>query len=274
MSWTRLNSGKCYDMQRCPSTQIFSIATLACLLHVATPAAATQETTAEAASIDATAPRKPLLVFRRDDKPAAEPTSQYAAAVDSLKSVPAVDSETAPAPATVAASAGPRPAEVDSHDNRLLSPMAGTGPNDAVDRSPGTFELPEKAKQMLMTSGAGLAIVVGLLLACLWLVRRGGSAGSDLLPDEALTVLGKATLFGQTACHLVRLGNKLVLIAVTGDRLQPLVEVNDPEEVDRLMGLCLASRSHSSAAEFQAVLRQLAREPTQGFLGEPAGSRA
>ena len=123
------------------------------------------------------------------------------------------------------------------------------------------------ARKMLLTSGAGLAIVVGLVLACAWLVRRGTPRSSETLPPEAFAVLGKAPLFGQTVGHLIRLGNKLVLVAATADGIQPLVEVTDQEEVNRLAGLCLARQPHSSAAEFQEVLRSLAQEPAKGFLG-------
>ncbi|MDC0936039.1 flagellar biosynthetic protein FliO [Pirellulales bacterium] len=149
---------------------------------------------------------------------------------------------------------------------RRLAPVDGQDRTEAP-LGANFFSTSLPARQMLLTSGAGLAIVIGLLLACAWLVRRGSPRGNDSLPPEAFAVLGKAPLFGQTVGHLIRLGNKLVLVAATADGIQPLVEVTDCEEVDRLSGLCLAKQPHSSAAEFQQVLRSLAQEPAKGFLG-------
>jgi flagellar biogenesis protein FliO len=65
-------------------------------------------------------------------------------------------------------------------------------------------------------------------------------------------------------------GNKLVLVAMTPGGVQPLTEVTDPMEVDRLTGLCASGRGHGPSAEFQQVLAQLSREPARGFLGAEA----
>lgn len=125
----------------------------------------------------------------------------------------------------------------------------------------------------LTTAGAGLAIVVGLFFVCMWLLRRsGGTKHGGLLPNEAFAVLGRAPLTPQSVAQLLRVGNKLVLVAVSADGIQPLTEVIDPIEVDRLTGVCASGRGHGPAAEFQQVLAQLAREPAQGFLGAEAAN--
>jgi hypothetical protein len=54
---------------------------------------------------------------------------------------------------------------------------------------------------------------------------------------------------------------------VTADGGQPLTEVTDPAEVDRIAGLCLGASPRGSSAEFQQVLAELSREPARGFLG-------
>jgi len=124
------------------------------------------------------------------------------------------------------------------------------------------------------TAGAGLAVVVGLFLICMWLLRRGGGKASGMLPAEAFAVLGRAPLTAQSFVHLLRVGNKLVLVAISADGAQPLTEVTDPMEVDRITGLCASGRGYGPAAEFQQVLAQLAREPARGFLGgEASGGR-
>ncbi len=99
------------------------------------------------------------------------------------------------------------------------------------------------------------------------MVRRTGPKPAGVLPNEAFAVLGRAPLNTGSFAQLLRVGNKLVLVAVTSDGAQPLTEVTDPDEVDRLTGLCQGSRPGGHSAEFQQVLAQLSREPARGFLG-------
>ena len=56
------------------------------------------------------------------------------------------------------------------------------------------------------------------------------------------------------------------------DGAQPLAEVTDPSEVERIVGLCAKTAPHGASAEFQQVLEQLSREPARGFLGREAST--
>lgn len=116
------------------------------------------------------------------------------------------------------------------------------------------------------TAGIGLAAVVGLLVVCMWGLRRSGPKRGGALPNEAFAVLGRAPLAAQSFAQLLRVGNKLVLVAITPQGAQALAEVTDPMEVGRLIGICGNGTSHGPSAEFQQVLAQLAREPARGFL--------
>lgn len=126
--------------------------------------------------------------------------------------------------------------------------------------------------ESLSTAGMGLAVVVGLFLVCMWMLRRSGPKPNGALPSDAFAVLGRAPLSPQSFAHLLRVGNKLVLVAMTPSGVQPLTEVTDPMEVDRLAGLCAGGRGHGPSAEFQQVLAQLSREPARGFLGAEAAA--
>jgi hypothetical protein len=62
-----------------------------------------------------------------------------------------------------------------------------------------------------------------------------------------------------------------VLVSITPDGAEPLTEITDPVEIDRLLGLCRQRTPHSSTAEFDQVFRQLAEEAAPGgFLGDEA----
>jgi flagellar biogenesis protein FliO len=109
---------------------------------------------------------------------------------------------------------------------------------------------------------------VGLFLTCAWAVKRGQKKSNRALPEGVVNVLGRVPLAARQFAELVQVGNKLVLLSVTQHGVEPLTEVTDPAEIDRLLGLCLQRHSKSTTAEFDQVFRQLAEETApQGFLG-------
>ena len=167
-----------------------------------------------------------------------------------------------------------------SDESRHLAPRSKQATQSATGESQSLSDgiksrLPASFSKLdsLTTAGAGLAIVVGLFFVCMWLLRRSsGAKHGGVLPNEAFAVLGRAPLTPQSFAQLLRVGNKLVLVAISADGIQPLTEVIDPIEVDRLTGVCASGRGHGPAAEFQQVLAQLAREPARGFLGTEAAN--
>jgi hypothetical protein len=57
--------------------------------------------------------------------------------------------------------------------------------------------------------------------------------------------------------HLLRCGNKLLLVSVTPAGAETLTEVTDPLEVDRLAGLCRQAHAQSATVAFRQVFQQL-----------------
>ena len=86
-------------------------------------------------------------------------------------------------------------------------------------------------------------------------------AGWRPLPNEVVECLGRAPLTGRQQVQLLRLGKKLVLVAVTATDARTLSEITDPLEVDRLSGLCQQTRPESITASFRQVLAQCATDP-------------
>lgn len=146
----------------------------------------------------------------------------------------------------------------------LAPQSAGSGRSP---RTPGSAE-------SLLTLGGSLAIVVGLFLLVAWVMRRGMPKSVGLLPHDVLEVLGRAPLAGKHQVHLLRCGNKMLLVSVTASGVETLTEITDPLEVDRISGLCQQSRRGSSTKMFQHVLGQFEQEPTlQSFVGEKSRTR-
>ncbi len=103
---------------------------------------------------------------------------------------------------------------------------------------------------------SGLATVLGLFLLLAWVLRRAAPKAATLLPGEVVEVLGRAPLAGRQQMHLLRCGNKLLLVSVTPAGAETLTEVTDPVEVDRLAGLCRQAHPQSATAAFRQVFQQ------------------
>ncbi|TWU00319.1 Flagellar biosynthesis protein, FliO [Botrimarina colliarenosi] len=170
------------------------------------------------------------------------------------------------------------PAPSDRSSRLLGSSLA---PKDARPTSDGRLANPlqsmldwRPSSQTLTATGAGLAIAVGLLISFVWLLRCLAPKSSRPLPREVVEVLGRAPLGGKQVTQLVRIGQKLVLIAVSPDGMETLTEITDPEEVARLVAACDAQSGRGSTAEFDAFLRQMEGERTRpGFLDDRQESR-
>lgn len=153
---------------------------------------------------------------------------------------------------------------------QISDPADESGHEKSCPRRMVEFGLPAKS---LYTMGTALTIVVGAFLIFAWVLRRNGrgQVGRGILPADAVSVLGRVSLSAKQVAQLLRIGNKLVLVALTPGGAETLTEVTEPAEVDRLMGLCQQTDRHSTTKAFEQVFQSLSREPaTSGFLGAEA----
>lgn len=105
-----------------------------------------------------------------------------------------------------------------------------------------------------------LFVVLGLFLGTMWMIKRTMPTPAPRLPPEVVEVLGCTPLAGRQNAHLVRLGNKLLLVSVFPSGAETLTEITDPIEVDRIAGICKSQQPQSSSASFRSLLDQLGRE--------------
>ena len=114
-----------------------------------------------------------------------------------------------------------------------------------------------------------LGVVLGIFLLIAWMIRRAAPQGLTRLPNEAFEVLGRAPLAGRQNVHLLRCGNKLLLVSITPAGTETLTEIIDPQEVDRLAGLCRQAGPQSSTAAFRRIFEQLApKRPSRGAFSQ------
>ncbi len=112
----------------------------------------------------------------------------------------------------------------------------------------------------IVTVAASLAVVLGLFWLCAWLMRRGLPSSARRLPPEVVDVLGRAPLAGRQQMHVLRFGNKLLLVCISSSGVDTLGEITDPAEIDRLAGLCEQLQPQSATTAFQQIFGQLASD--------------
>lgn len=142
-------------------------------------------------------------------------------------------------------------------------------------------ELPSSAEQRdrgrsnwIATTIGGLGIALGAFLLLAWMVKRNVPAALRPLPGDVVQVLGRAPLAGRQQMHVLRFANKLVLVSITpaGDTIS-LAEIEDSDEVSRVVALCNNQESESSSESFRRLLHQFGQEPTEPGFVDAAPSR-
>ena len=173
-----------------------------------------------------------------------------------------------PIPAAAAPSRPDAPSKT-TDARRLSPPQSSQSSDEAPDQQQSLltrFRIPQVS---LPSTFAALAVVTGLLLLAMWGLKRSMPQSMQLLPAEAASVLGRMPLTGKQFAHLIKLGDKLLLVSITPTGVDTLTEVTDPDQVTRLVALCSSNAPHSAKRDFDQILQQLATEPTPpGFLGE------
>src|SRR5262245_61834014 len=84
----------------------------------------------------------------------------------------------------------------------------------------------------LTTVVGSLGAVLAVFMVIVWCSRWFAPAGNLSLPKEAVELLGRAPLAGRQQMHLVRIGNKLLLVAISPVGMETLTEITDATEVE------------------------------------------
>jgi flagellar protein FliO/FliZ len=159
-------------------------------------------------------------------------------------------------PAALSAQVAPAP-ELSGSSTESSAPLPALKPHSSSNHTG-----PNKKSDGLPSPVAvfgSLALVVGVFLALVWLLRRAAPAGAALLPSAAFEVLGRAPLANRQQAHLLRCGNKLLLISAGAAGTEPLTEITDPAEVDRLTELCRQAQPSIATTVLGRLLGQKGR---------------
>ena len=96
-----------------------------------------------------------------------------------------------------------------------------------------------------------------LFMGVAWLFRGTTQQQARYLSKDVVQVLGRTPLAPRHQMILIRFGRKLVLVSQQLGQSQTLSEIEDPHEVDHLLGLCEQNSSNSISNSFRDVLSQL-----------------
>jgi flagellar biogenesis protein FliO len=88
-----------------------------------------------------------------------------------------------------------------------------------------------------------------------------------------LRVVGRAALSSKQSVALIQLGRRFVMVGISGDRLNRLCEVGDPDEVAELAARTGAMPA-SRAGAFDDLLLREAADFGEHHEGDPEGARS
>ncbi|QDU40690.1 Flagellar biosynthesis protein, FliO [Maioricimonas rarisocia] len=102
----------------------------------------------------------------------------------------------------------------------------------------------------------GVLIIAGTLAGVLLLVRFGRrlQPGPPELPTEALRQLGQQRLSPQLTLHLMQVGERVLLVGVGSDGARTLTEIDDPAEIQQIVGYCRSGQGSAASTGRKPLL--------------------
>jgi flagellar biogenesis protein FliO len=146
---------------------------------------------------------------------------------------------------------------------QLLDKPIGSGKTESDKRLLNRPKIANAITPLISVFGS-LLIVIGVFFILVLFLKKVSPKGNRLLPKEAFEDLGRAVLTQKIQLHLLRLGNRLLLVSITPDGVSPITEITDPDEVVPLLGLCRQLDSHSSTEFFRKTLSSLSTGGGEG----------
>ncbi len=103
-----------------------------------------------------------------------------------------------------------------------------------------------------------LAFVIAIFMGLAYLLRSAQPAVTKGLPKDVVEVMGRTTLAPRQQMYVIKFGRKLILVSQQLGQTQTLTEIEDPKEVDHLLGLMESASPTSISNSFRNVFHQIA----------------
>lgn len=104
-----------------------------------------------------------------------------------------------------------------------------------------------------------LLSVLALILVMAWIVRKALPRRQAWTGSGVIEVLSRTSLSSKQSLILVRMGRRLLLLGVTGDEMNTLCVVEDPDQVAMLVGESASAGPNSMTRAFARAFAEEAR---------------
>ncbi len=124
-------------------------------------------------------------------------------------------------------------------------PTASTRPAGTMKATPGGFD----TTRVVLS----LAIVLGLIFVLRWLSQRLFGKTVAGRASRAVQVLSRNVISPKQQLLVVQVGRRLVVVGDSGQQMNPLCEITDPDEITALVGQLHEEKRESTGNPFGAI---------------------
>ena len=145
---------------------------------------------------------------------------------------------------------------------RVIESTSSSAPTSAISK----FSIPNFGQSAARMFGA-LAVVLGAFMVLLWITKKIQGPSKSIMSKQTLEVLGQKQINKIHSLHLIRLGQRILLISASDSSVTCLSEINDPVEVTQLLNTNSQSGNSSELPQstFKRIFSQYEQNPNETF---------
>ena len=112
-----------------------------------------------------------------------------------------------------------------------------------------------------------LAVVLGAFMVLLWVTKKIQGPSKAMMSKQTLELLGKKQINKSHSLHLIRLGQRILLVSASDSSVTCLSEINDPLEVAQLLetNSQAGESSELPQSSFKRIFAQYEQNPNETF---------
>lgn len=148
-----------------------------------------------------------------------------------------------------------------------LQPRVTESTSSPATTSPASkFSIPNFSQSATRMVGA-LAVVLGAFMVLLWVTKKIQGPSKAMMSKQTLELLGQKQISKIHSLHLIRLGQRVLLISASDSGLTCLSEINDPMEVAQLLetNSQAGESSELPQSSFKRIFAQYEQNPNETF---------
>lgn len=119
----------------------------------------------------------------------------------------------------------------------------------------------------LLSTLAALGVVLAMVFAIRWVMRRSGVASKASPQGSVVEVLSRSTVAPRSHVLLMRIGSRILVVSDSTAGMRTLASIEDPVEVADLLGAVDASRSASISQTFSSAMKRISGQWSDSFGG-------